>query len=143
MPAPSFAASWQTMYRFIIQDLIWRLAAENALWGAPRSQGELLKLGIATSKRTISRYLRGRPPTRSQTWRTFFANHLDERTFLSPLMVWDARSDDVIVDNYDVSSRPASLSIDGSGTSIRWAGVDQRGSLQQPVSCRASRPGSP
>ena len=58
------------------------------------------------SVKPASRYLRGRPPTRSQTWRTFFANHFGERTFLSPLMVWNARSDDVIVDNYDVSSRP-------------------------------------
>jgi len=28
------------------------------------------------SERTVSRYLHGRPPKRSQTWRTFFANHL-------------------------------------------------------------------
>jgi putative transposase len=40
--------------------LIRRLAAENRLWGAPRIHGELLKLGIAVSERTVSRYLVGR-----------------------------------------------------------------------------------
>ena len=48
---------------------------QNCLWGAPRIHGELLKLGFAISERTVSRYLSGRPRTRSQTWRTFFANH--------------------------------------------------------------------
>ena len=62
------------------RDLIRRMAAENCLWGAPRIHGELLKLGIAISERTVSRYLRGRPPRRSQTWRTFFANHLGDPT---------------------------------------------------------------
>src|SRR5439155_6655493 len=53
------------------RDLIRRMAAENCLWGAPRIHGELRKLGIAISERTVSRSLRGRPTTRSQTWRTF------------------------------------------------------------------------
>ena len=44
------------------RDLIRRMAAENYLWGAPRIHGELLKLGIAISERTVSRYLRGRRP---------------------------------------------------------------------------------
>jgi putative transposase len=55
------------------RDLIRRLAAANHLWGAPRIHGELLKRGIAVSERTVSRYLQGRPTTRSQTWRPFFA----------------------------------------------------------------------
>ena len=46
------------------RDLIRRMAAENCLWGAPRIHGELLKLGITISERTVSRYLRGRPTTR-------------------------------------------------------------------------------
>jgi hypothetical protein len=52
------------------------MAAANHLWGAPRIHGELQKLGIAVSERTVSRLLQrrlGRPP--SQTWRTFLANH--------------------------------------------------------------------
>jgi hypothetical protein len=39
------------------RDLIERLAEENPLWGAPRIHGELLKLGIVVSERTVSRYL--------------------------------------------------------------------------------------
>jgi hypothetical protein len=52
------------------------MATANPLWGAPRIHGELSKLGIDVSERTVSRLLRRprRPP--SQTWRTFLANHL-------------------------------------------------------------------
>jgi putative transposase len=39
------------------RDLIRRMAAENCLWGAPRIHGELLKLGITISERSVSRYL--------------------------------------------------------------------------------------
>jgi hypothetical protein len=48
----------------------------NPLWGAPRIHGELGKVGIAVSERTVSRLLRRhrRPP--SQTWRTFLTNHV-------------------------------------------------------------------
>ena len=48
---------------------------ENHLWGAPRIHGELLKLGIVVSERTVSRYLPNRGTAPSQTWRTFLANH--------------------------------------------------------------------
>lgn len=37
------------------RDLIFRLAAENSTWGAPRIHGELLMLGFDVSERTISR----------------------------------------------------------------------------------------
>ena len=52
------------------------MARDNPLWGSERIRGELLKLGIAVSKRSIQRYRRrgpARPPR--QTWRTFQANH--------------------------------------------------------------------
>ena len=44
--------------------------------GSPRIHGELGKLGIAVSERTVSRLLgrRRRPP--SQTWRTFLTTHV-------------------------------------------------------------------
>jgi hypothetical protein len=58
------------------RELIGRIAGENHLWGVPRIHGELLKLGIVVSERTVSRYLVGRPQRPSQTWRTFVANHL-------------------------------------------------------------------
>jgi transposase InsO family protein len=59
-----------------VQALIARMAQENPLWGREHIRGELLKLGIAVSNRSIRRY-RWRPPGRppSQTWRTFLRNH--------------------------------------------------------------------
>src|SRR5438132_889674 len=59
-----------------VRTLIGKMAAANPLWGAPRIHGELCKLGIAVSERTVSRLLR-RPRRRSsQTWRTFLTNHV-------------------------------------------------------------------
>jgi len=59
-----------------VRDLITIMSRENRLRGTERIRGELLKLGIAVSNRSIRRYRwrgPGRPP--SQTWRTFLANH--------------------------------------------------------------------
>src|SRR5262249_47273612 len=48
----------------------------NRLWGAERIRGELLKLGIAVSNRSIRRYRWcGADRPRTQSWRTFLANH--------------------------------------------------------------------
>jgi hypothetical protein len=105
------------------RDLIRRMATENCLWGAPRIHGELLKLGMAVSERTVSRYLRGRPTTRSQTWRTFFANHFGGQTLISPVMSADAHDEDIVVDPSDLSFRPAP-SIDASRASIHRPSVD-------------------
>ena len=57
--------------------LIKRMASENRLWGAERIQGELLKLNIKVSKRTIHKYLPQAKPARSSTqnWSTFLKNH--------------------------------------------------------------------
>ena len=57
--------------------LIWQLANENPLWGAERIRGELLKLSIPISKRTIQKYLKQKPRSRpsGQTWSTFVHNH--------------------------------------------------------------------
>jgi transposase InsO family protein len=59
-----------------VQSLIARMARDNPGWGAERIRGELLKLGIAVSKRSVQRY-RGRGPARppNQSWRTFLRNH--------------------------------------------------------------------
>jgi putative transposase len=53
---------------------------QNRLWGAERIRGELLKLGIRLSKRTIQKYLRrARPPRqRGQKWSTFLHNHAQD-----------------------------------------------------------------
>jgi transposase InsO family protein len=57
--------------------LIRRLAAENRLWGADRIQGELLKLQVRVSKRTMQKYLRAAraPQPPGQSWVTFLRNH--------------------------------------------------------------------
>ena len=59
-----------------IRDLVRRMARENG-WGAPRIHGELLKLGLHVSERTVSRYLRRlhQWPGRRQSWLTFLRNH--------------------------------------------------------------------
>jgi hypothetical protein len=49
---------------------------QTRLWGAPRIHGELRKLGIEVSERTVSRLLHGRHRSPSQTWRTFLINHV-------------------------------------------------------------------
>ena len=59
-----------------VRDLIARIARENPTWGSERIRGELLKLGIAVSKRSVQQYRRrgpARPP--SQSWWAFLANH--------------------------------------------------------------------
>src|SRR5918995_6483635 len=56
--------------------LIRKIAAANPLWGAPRIHGELLKLGIEISERTVSRLMPKSRPHPAQTWRTFLANHV-------------------------------------------------------------------
>ena len=60
--------------------LIKEMAANNRLWGAERIRGELLKLDIRVSKRTIQKYIRQSRPKRAQgqTWKTFLRNHAAE-----------------------------------------------------------------
>ena len=60
-----------------IRALIFRMAAENPTWGAPRIHGELLKLGFDLAEATVSRWLRQVPKTPNSTkrWLTFPRNH--------------------------------------------------------------------
>ncbi len=46
-------------------------------WGAPRIHGEIQKLGLEVSERTVSRTMPRRPahPDERQRWRTLLANH--------------------------------------------------------------------
>jgi transposase InsO family protein len=56
--------------------LIREMAAQNPRWGAERIRGELLKLGIRVSKRTVQRYMTAsKPPSDGQRWATFLRNH--------------------------------------------------------------------
>src|SRR4030095_1515149 len=59
-----------------IRALVTRMATANSLWGAPRIHGELLKLCLDVSERTVSRLMPTRRPQPSQTWRTFLVNHV-------------------------------------------------------------------
>jgi putative transposase len=74
------------------------MATDNRLWGAERIRGELLKLDIQVSKRTIPKYLermlRLRPT--GQTWSTFVRNHAAD------IWAWD------FVQTCDGSSGPFS-----------------------------------
>jgi putative transposase len=75
-----------------IQDLVRRrMAAANPLWGAPRIHGELVKLGLDVSERTVSRLMPKRRRGPSQTWRTFLANHVRDLVSLDFFTVPTAR----------------------------------------------------
>jgi hypothetical protein len=52
------------------------MSIDNPLWGAPRIDGELLKLGFEVAQSSVAKYMvkRAGPPT-SQGWRTFLRNH--------------------------------------------------------------------
>jgi putative transposase len=60
--------------------LIKEMAANNRLWGAERIRGELLKLDIRVSKRTIQKYMRHvrRKRPGGQSWKTFLRTHAAE-----------------------------------------------------------------
>jgi hypothetical protein len=60
------------------------MAVTNALWGAPRIYGALLKLGFDVSERTISRLM---PRRRRQQLREAFPD--EERAIAR---VWQSRS---------------------------------------------------
>ena len=74
-----------------IKVLIMRMAAANPLWGAPRIHGELLKLGLDVTERTVSRLLPKRRSPPSQTWRTFLANHVRDLVSIDFFTVPTAR----------------------------------------------------
>ena len=60
-----------------IIELIQVMARDNRLWGIERIRGELLKLGIRLTKRTILKYMRAVRERQqpNQNWTTFISNH--------------------------------------------------------------------
>jgi len=72
-------------------DLIRMMATDNP-WGAERIRGELLKLGIKVSKRTIQKYMRQirkpRAPS-GQRWSTFLDNHIGDIWACDFLQLYD------------------------------------------------------
>ena len=73
-------------------DLIQAMATANGLWGAERIRGELLKLGIRVSKRTVQQYMRSVRPRgqHGQTWGTFLRNHTHDIWACDVLQLYDA-----------------------------------------------------
>ena len=92
------------------------MADDNRLWGASRIHGELLKLGITVSERTVSRYLahRLRPP--SQTWRTFLTNHLCQLPVTSPALSPCASGSGDVIAISSLPVQPVPLVCDGPNT---------------------------
>jgi hypothetical protein len=70
----------------------------RTVWGAPRIHGELLKLGVAVSERTVSRYLANTRFAPSQSWRTFLANHFDQLAVTSAIRFGNATDEDDGID---------------------------------------------
>jgi putative transposase len=60
-----------------VRELIFRMVAENPIWGAPRIHGELLMLGFDLSERTTSRWMKRAPrgPEAAKRWLAFLRNH--------------------------------------------------------------------
>lgn len=71
--------------------LIKEMGRDNPLWGAERIRGELLKLDIRVSKRTVQKYMRQvpRPRPAGQRWATFLRNHAHETWACAFLQVSD------------------------------------------------------
>ena len=68
-----------------IKQLIIQMKKENLTWRAERIRGELLKLNIKVSKRTIQKILRSSrdynpSPAMRQKWRSFLKNHAKDIT---------------------------------------------------------------
>jgi putative transposase len=71
--------------------LIREMATKNRLWGAERIRGELLKLGIKLSKRTVQKYMRCVREHRGggQRWATFVTNHANDIWCCDFVQVYD------------------------------------------------------
>jgi putative transposase len=71
--------------------LIKEMAVQNRLWGAERIRGEVLKLGIHVSQRTIQKYMSHAcsPRRRGQTWATFLQNYAKDMWACDFLQVTD------------------------------------------------------
>ena len=53
------------------------MSIANPLWGAPRIQGELLKLGIEIGQTSVAKYMARRRGPPSRGWKTFLRDHAD------------------------------------------------------------------
>jgi transposase InsO family protein len=58
-----------------LRALIQRMSLENVFWGAPRIQGELLKLGFVVAQSTVAKYMAKKDDPPGQSWCTFLRTH--------------------------------------------------------------------
>ncbi|MFT6437784.1 MAG: hypothetical protein ACJAVI_005865 [Candidatus Azotimanducaceae bacterium] len=71
-----------------VRSLVLKLSLANPLWGAPRIHGELLKLGMEISERSVSGIIRRNSPIPpSQTRKTFIKNHMADMVAVDFLVV--------------------------------------------------------
>jgi hypothetical protein len=119
-----------------VRALIRRMAAENRLWGAPRIHGELLKLGLVVSERTVSRYLGNSRIAPSQTWRTFFANHFDQLAVTLPVMFCGGSDEEHDIDACGGLPRRDSVSGERSYVRDQWSPVPWHLSPQRTLTDR-------
>jgi len=111
--------------------LIREMATKNRLWGAERVRGELLKVGIKVSKRTVQKYMRSVRDRRGggQRWGTFVKNHADD--------IWCCD----FVQTYDLLFRPLFLFFLMNQARARWSISRPRGT--RPRSGRRSSCATP
>ena len=71
-----------------VKSMVLKLSAANPLLGAPRIHGELLKLGVEISERSVSGIIkRNNPNPPSQSWKTFIRNHMADLVAVDFLVV--------------------------------------------------------
>ena len=70
-----------------LRALIRQMSIENPLWGAPRIQGELLKLGFEVAQSSVAKYMVKRSGPPSQGWGTFLQNHAPDIATMDLLIV--------------------------------------------------------
>ena len=73
-----------------LRQLIRQMSSANRLWGAPRIQAELAKLGIDVARSTVAKYMvrhRKGKPTAGPFWATFLRTHLRQTAAIDFLTV--------------------------------------------------------
>ena len=98
-----------------VRELIFRMVAENATWGAPRIHGELLMFGFDVSERTISRWMKRAPrdPQPAKRWLAFLRNHREAIAAMDFFTVPTATFSVVLRQNVIRANKDASPSREG------------------------------
>jgi hypothetical protein len=84
-----------------LRALIRQISMVNPLWGAPRIDGELLKLGFEVAQSSVAKYMVKRRGPSGQGWLIFLLNHAPDIAamdfFVVPTIGFDLRYAFVIV----------------------------------------------